>query len=77
MIGQKLLNLETEEKKNPSLTRISTTGLKARDPSYYKQEKPPKLDFVAPIEERKGESITLVSDFETYRMNKNNETPNE
>jgi hypothetical protein len=48
MIGQKLLNLETEEKKDPSLIRISTTGLKARDPSYYKQEKPPKLDFVAP-----------------------------
>ena len=51
------------------------TGLKARDPSYYREEKPPKLDYVAPIEERKGESITLVSDFETYRMNGNNETP--
>lgn len=50
------------------------TGLKARDPSYYREEKPPKLDYVAPIEERKGESITLVSDFETYRMNGNNET---
>ena len=59
-------------KKEPSLTRISVTCLKAKDPSFYIEEKPPKIETIAPVEERKGESITLVSDFDTYRARRDN-----
>jgi hypothetical protein len=49
------------------LARISSTGLRARDASFYQDEKTPELKVVAPVEERKHDSVTLVSDFETYR----------
>jgi hypothetical protein len=41
--------------------------MRARDPSYYAPENIIRHEQAEPIEERKGESISLVSDFDTYR----------